>query len=178
MQHDFFASHHGSSPHDNYGKVPRTKMREAEAFQRDRIADYHRCFEFCVKHMPLPAKQRKPGADVGTWTCNGLHKWRAYSSGTDLYKNIQPHVPHGFKPPEGKVLCGVKGSQELYGYRGMCEQKSESLPVSLNAKFILCYCDMCREGRYDLCLSKEEFAEKVGMISAYQKRNLGTGKRV
>ena len=50
--HDFPASHHYSGPHDNAGKAPRTRMRRAEAFETDRITDYHECYEFCIKNMP------------------------------------------------------------------------------------------------------------------------------
>jgi hypothetical protein len=55
--HDFPQSHHYGGPHDNAGKVPRTKMRRAEAFEKARISDYHACFEFCIKHMPRYSQQ-------------------------------------------------------------------------------------------------------------------------
>lgn len=50
--HDFPQSHHYGGPYDNAGKVPRTKMRKAEAFETARISDYHACFNFCIKEMP------------------------------------------------------------------------------------------------------------------------------
>lgn len=46
MQHDFPASHHYCGPHDNAGKVPRDGMRRDEAFEKERIYNYHKCFEW------------------------------------------------------------------------------------------------------------------------------------
>lgn len=50
--HDFPQSHHYAGPHDNAGKAPRTRMRRSEAFENDRISDYHECYKFCIKNMP------------------------------------------------------------------------------------------------------------------------------
>ena len=53
QRHDFPQSHHYRGPHGNAGKVPRTKMRRTEAFKTASISDYHACFEFCIKEMPM-----------------------------------------------------------------------------------------------------------------------------
>ena len=94
---------------------------------------------------------------MGTWACNGSHKWRAYSSGTDYYKHLHPHVPPKYSPPEGKVLGGVAGSNELYSFRGVRSQTSQVLPVTVEAKFIRCRCVACRNDSEDACPSKHEF---------------------
>ena len=44
MEHDFPASHHYCGPHDNAGKVPRDGMKRDEAFEKNRIYDYDKCF--------------------------------------------------------------------------------------------------------------------------------------
>jgi hypothetical protein len=53
QRHENPQSHHYRGPHGNAGKVPRTKMRRAEALKTASISDYHACFEFYIKEMPM-----------------------------------------------------------------------------------------------------------------------------
>lgn len=115
---------------------------------------------------------------MGTWACNGSHKWRCYSSGTDTYKNLHPRVPAKYTPPEGRSLGGVPGSannqrmgkhgniesyvclagsSQLFSVRGVRMQKSAALPVTLESKFIRCRCTACRAGLEQQCPSSHEF---------------------
>ena len=164
QEHNFPASHHYSGPHDAAGKVPRIGMRRDEAFERNRIYDYHKCFGWCVANMPVP-KRLTDGK--GTFGCTGEHKWRCYSNAADLYKDQHPHIP------QKSIVkhSGVKGSNETYAFRGLESQSTAQLPVSLESKFMQCYCMFCRNGATARCPSKDEFGEwQVNVIKATNVR--------
>jgi hypothetical protein len=91
------------------------------------------CCDRCKKKMPLPAKR----ADLkGTWACNGTYHWRCYSSGKDTYASRYPNVP----ARNTTEHQGIPGSAELYSYRGMATQLTNDWPVTVEAKFMPCYC--------------------------------------
>ena len=110
---------------------------------------------------PRPSKTYTTDSLVGTWACNGAHRWRCYSSGKDVYRHLYPHVPKKYKPPQGWVMCGVPGSNQLFSFRGVEAQISRAFPVRLQAKFIRCKCLRCRSGHEALCQSKNKFGDWI-----------------
>ena len=81
-----------------------------------------------------PAKKYATDSLVGTWACNGAHKWRCYSSGEDVYRHLYPHVPKKYVPPSGKVMCGVTGSNQLYSFRALRSQTSMDFPIKMQKR--------------------------------------------
>jgi hypothetical protein len=83
--------------------------------------------------MPMPTKCEDY---KGTWACNGAYVWRCYSSGGDQYATKHPHVP-------AKNMTnhqGIPGSAERYSYRGVRATKDSNWPVTIQSKFMQCYC--------------------------------------
>ena len=154
QENDFPASHHYCGPHDNAGKVPRVGMRRDEGFENARIYDYDKCYGWCVQNMPTPSKRTD---EKGTWACSGIHQWRCYSSGTDMYKHTHPNIP----PKSTIKHSGVPGSAERYSYRGLAIQATSSLPACVESKFMQCYCLQCRSGHADHCKSRADFGDWI-----------------
>ena len=80
MVHDFFASHHGSGPWDNYGKDPRRGMDKDVAFGKFTRYSYEHCYDWCVENMSKPPGDKK---HLGRFGSNGKYIYRAYSDGTN-----------------------------------------------------------------------------------------------
>lgn len=123
-----------------------------------------------------PAKKYATDSLVGTWACNGAHKWRCYSSGEDVYRHLYPHVPKKYVPPSGKAMCGVTGSNQLYSFRALRSQTSMDFPIKMQAKFIRCKCIFCRNGQEQLCPSREEFGEWQDHELKLRDERKGKGK--
>ena len=156
--HHFYESHHASGPQDNAGeprarlllfssplttdhagKDPRRAMDRAIVHEKSElIYDYHRCLEWCAKHMPRPDDSKEHS---GTWGCNGEYHWRAFSNGADPHSHLYPNIPQ-----TKREWGAVAGSNSLYCIRA---GPGVNLPgrFELHCSFLSCFCESCRLGQ-------------------------------
>ena len=78
----------------------------------------------------------------------GKHFWLAFSNGEDMYKN-----KHEVITELSHDVTAVKGSNELYSFRGINTATSTS--NTIERKFMHCYCSSCRSNLP--CPSHSEF---------------------
>lgn len=126
--HNFFVSHHGSGPWDNYGKVPRKLMDAAVNADKLSRFNYEHCFDFCVANMSQPSTNH---THTEMFSANN-HHFRAYA--TKGAAN-----PRGFPViPDQVFYEPIRGSNNIYSFRAT----SGHLP-QIESLFLPCYCAEC-----------------------------------